>query len=243
MCSVLAGLTAITGVLQYQAQQDQAAAQAARYRAEAENYQNQALAAQQNAQIEGKKQEVIADNYARQEKELRDRRRIIAGQQRAQAGAAGIGQGGSLLDIQSAGDEAYVQDKLTLLSNQRYENYDSRSNQMNYMNQRDSYNVSARNALKDADYAEDIGKAQGLMTILGTATSIIGGLGGSGGGASSSSGNVATSTSSNVGTNTTANWNLGSGYNMTRINSLGDWNKGFNLGNFSKKNYFGYTGR
>lgn len=239
MCSVLAGLTALTGYMQYQAQQDQAAAQAAQYRAQADNYRNEALAAQQNANIEAKRQEVIADNYARQEKELRDRRRIVAAQQRAQAGAAGIGQAGSVLDLMSAGDEAYTQDKLTLLTNQRYANYDSRQNQTNYINRRDSYNVSAENALKDADYAEDIGRQQGLMTILGTAGSIIG-MGFGGGGSSAAGGSVAKSTTSQVGTNTTANWSFNNGYNFTPTNTPGNWSRTFNLGNFGKNNYFTY---
>lgn len=85
MCSVLAGLTALSTVMQVRSQQQQANAQANMYRAQAD-------AAEQNARIENRKQEQIADNYAQQSRQLRSRQRLAEGSQRAETGAAGLGQ-------------------------------------------------------------------------------------------------------------------------------------------------------
>lgn len=224
MCSVLAGLTALGGIMNYQQQQAQADAQAAAYERQAE-------AAEQNARIEGKRQEQIADKYARESDNLRQRQRIIAGQQRAQAGSAGLGMAGSPLDILSAGNEAYNQDKMTLLSNQRNDNYNSRVTQSNYLNQAASYRSAADNTRSAA-------KTAGIATILGTAASIYGMGGFGGGGAGSAGGNVAKSTTAPVGTNTMASWSMGSGYSFTPINS---WGHSLDMGTFNKNNYFGYT--
>ena len=227
MCSVLAGLTALGGIMNYQQQQAQADAQA-------EAYKRQAEAAEQNARIEGKRQEQIADKYARESDNLRQRQRIIAGQQRAQAGSAGLGMAGSVMDILSAGNEAYNQDKMTLLYNQRNDNFNSRVTQSNYLNQAASYRSAAENTLYNA-------KIGGVATILGTAASIYGMGGFGGGGASSAGGNVAKSTTSQVGTNTTASWSMGSGYSFAPTNSLGNWGHSLDMGTFNKNNYFGYT--
>jgi hypothetical protein len=226
MCSVLAGLTALGGIMNYQQQQAQADAQAEAYRRQAE-------AAEQNARIEGKRQEQIADKYARESDNLRQRQRIIAGQQRAQAGSAGLGMAGSVMDILSAGNEAYNQDKMTLLSNQRNDNFNSRVTQSNYLNQAASYRSAAENTLYNA-------KIGGVATILGTAASIYGMGGFGGGGAGSAGGNVAKSTTSQVGTNTTASWSMGSGYSFTPTNTLGTWGRSLDMGNFNRTNYFGY---
>jgi hypothetical protein len=88
-----------------------------------------------------------------------------------------------------------------------------------------------------------VAKAQRIGTILGTAASIYGNIGGGGSsaGSAASTGGAATSTTGKVGTNTTANWSMGSGYSFNPTNTLGQWNKGFNMGNFGQKNYFGYT--
>lgn len=233
MCSVLAGITALSGVMQYKAQQEQADAQAASYRAQAE-------ADIQNAKIENRRMEQDADNYARESEKLRARQRIIEGQQRAQAGSAGLSMAGSALDILSSGYDAYNQDKETLLSNQRNDNFNRRVTEGNYLHRADSNYAAANNV-------ESLAKAQGAATILGTAASIVG-MGFSGGGSGSTSGNTAsasgsgmgggfdvpTSVSSNIG-NTTASWNLGSGYSVSR-----NWGNNANLGYFNKKNYFGY---
>jgi hypothetical protein len=227
MCSILAGLSALftigSGMMQYQAQQEQARAQERAYLVQAENERRQAELAQQNANVEAKKQEIAADNYARQGKELRDRRRLAEGQQRAQTGAAGIAFSGSSLDLLSAGRDAYAEDQITLLNNQRNENYGYRVNQMNYLNDKASFLTAADNAEMDAAYARRVGKQQGLATILGTATSVIGGLAGSFGGGGSSGG---TTKASGSGT--------GGGYSFGSINS----NMGFGTtSNFSGGKY------
>ena len=223
MCTVLAGLTALTGYMQYRGQKDAADAQA-------RNYEAQAQVAEQNARTEGYRQEQIADKYARESENLRNRQRIIAGQQRAQAGAAGLGLAGSSLDILSAGNEAYNQDKATLLSNQRNDNYNSRVTQSNYIAQANSFRSAADNTRR-------VARTQGLATILGTAASIYG-MGPFSSG--SKSYDVPTSTTSKVGTNTTASWTMNGGYSFTPTNQLGQWNKSLNMGNFNNKNYFGY---
>lgn len=218
MCSVIAGITALTtvasGVMTYQAQQSQAEAQAAAYEAQAKNYENQAHAAQASANQEAKKQEIIADNYAREGRELRDRRRLVQGQQRAQTGAAGIQFSGSALDILSAGNNAYAQDQMTLLSNQRNDNWSSRINQTNFLNDKASFEVSSRNAMKSAEYTRDMAKQQGLATILGTATSVAGGLvGNMGGGARAAS-------------SATKNYSFGNYSTDMGYNTIGTFNKG-----------------
>lgn len=223
MCSVVAGLTALGGVMNYQQQQAQASAQARAYGAQAD-------AADQNARIEGRRQEQIADKYARESENLRQRQRIIAGQQRAQAGSAGLGMAGSPLDILSSGMDAYNQDKMTLLSNQRNDSYNSRVAQSNYLNQAESYRSAA-------DNTRSVAKTAGVATILGTAASIYG-MGPFGSGSHSI--DVAKSAASKVGPNTTASWTLGSGYNMTRNKNLGQWGQSFDMGYFNKKNYFGF---
>ena len=223
MCSVLAGLTALSGFMSYQGQQAQADAQAAAYNA-------QAQAAERNARIENRRMEQDADNYARKSEELRQRQRIIEGQQRAQAGSAGLAMAGSPMDILSAGYDAYNQDKMTLLSNQRNDNYNRRVTEGNYLNQAEGYRSAAKNV-------KSLAKIQGAATILGTAASIYGmDLGG----ASKATYNVPTSTTSQVGTNTTASWTLNQGYSFTPTKSLGQWGPSLSLGNFGSNNYFGY---
>lgn len=228
MCSVLAGLTALSGYMQYQSQQEQADAQAKAYEA-------QARADEQNARIENRRMEQDADNYAQKSRELQQRRRITEGQQRAQAGAAGIGMAGSPLDILSSGYDAYTQDQMTLLSNQRNDNYNRRLNETNFLTQAAGHRAAA-------DNVRSVAKTQGMMTILGTAASIYG-MGGFGGGGGSTAGSVAKSTTAPVGTNTTSSWTLQNGYNFMPTNTpLTGWgsSRSLNLGNFGQQNYFGY---
>ncbi len=234
MCSIMAGITGLMGVMQYQAQQEQADAQA-------RALERQAEAEEANARYERRAQEQIADNAARETENLRNRQRIIAGQTRAQAGAAGLSLQGSTLDILSAGYDAYDQDKETLLSNQRNANFDKRVSESNYLNAAAGHRASA-------DNVRDAAKWQGAATILGTAASIYGNIGGGVGGGGGSAGtdsasgsgfssgySVPTSVSGSVAPHTTASWNLGSGYTVNR-----NWGYSLNTGNFGKKNYFGY---
>lgn len=160
MCSVIAGLTALGGYAQYRQQQVAADNQAAAYRAQAE-------ANDQNAKVESRRQEQIADNYAQQASNLRSRQRLAEGRQRAEAGAAGIGFSGNQLDILSSGLTAYNNDQNNLLGNQRNDNYSSRVQQTNYINQANADRTAASNVESQA-------KSAGLSTILGTAASIYG---------------------------------------------------------------------
>ena len=226
MCSVLAGITGIMGVMQYQAQQEQADAQARalEQRAELE---------EANARYERRAQEQIADNAARETENLKHRQRLIAGQTRAQAGAAGLSLSGSPLDILSNGYEAYEQDKETALANQRNANFDKRVSESNFLNAAAGHRASADNVREAA-------KWQGAATILGTAASIYGNIGGGGGSSAGSSFNAPKSVSSSVGTNTTANWTLNSGYTFTPTKTVGSWGNTLNTGNFGRTNYFGY---
>ena len=160
MCGWVAGLTALGGLFQYRQQQAQAGAQASMYRAQAD-------AAAQNARIENRRQEQIADNYAQQQEALRARRRLAAGALRAESGAAGLNFAGSAMDILSSGDDAYRQDAMNLLMNQRNDNYTSRVSESNYVNEANRANAAAANVRRSA-------RLGGLATILGTAASVYG---------------------------------------------------------------------
>ena len=160
MCSIAAGLMGATALFGYRQQVQQAEAQADAYRAQAE-------ADEQNAKIEGRKQEQIADNYANEAKQLRSRQRLAQGAQRAQAGAAGIDFSGSQMDILSSSLDAYKNDQVTLLSNQRNDNYNSRVVQTNYLNDANQKRAAADNVVSSA-------KSQWLPTLLSTAASIAG---------------------------------------------------------------------
>lgn len=160
MCGVLPALAALGGVIQYKQQQDAADAQASAYRA-------QAQAAEQNAKIESRKQEQIADNYAQEASKLKARQRLAEGSQRAAVGSAGLDFSGSQLDILSSGLSAYENDQLNLLSNQRNDNYASRVQQVNFINQ-------ARANRSAADNVESQAKLAGIGTIIGTAASVVG---------------------------------------------------------------------
>lgn len=193
MCSVMAGIGAALSLFQgytsYQSQKEQIQAQAD---SQASMYRAQAAAAEHNAKIEAKKQEQIADQYGEEAKRLRARQRLSEGRVRAGAGAAGIDASGSIMDILSSGQEAYVSDQMTLLGNQRNENYSSRVQQSNYLNEAGSNRAAATNVLNDASRQIS---ALRTSTILGTAASIAAPfIGGSGGGGGNSRGSSAAGT-------------------------------------------------
>ena len=160
MCSLTAGLIGASALFGYQQQVQQADTKAKAMRAQAE-------ADEQNARIEGRKQEQIADNYAKEARDLRNRQRLAQGAQRAQAGAAGLGFGGSQQDILSSSLDAYRQDQATLLTNQRNDNYNSRVVQTNYINDANQKRAAADNVVSQA-------KGQLVPTLLSTAASIAG---------------------------------------------------------------------
>lgn len=163
MCAdpISMGLAAVSGYMQYQQIGAQAKAQQSTYNA-------QAAADEQNAKIEAKKQEQIADNYADQAKQINARMRLTRGTQAASSGASGIDMSkGSGLDILSGTYENYNSDKISLLNNQRTDNYNSRVVQSNYINSANANRTAASNVRSQA-------KAAQFGTILGTATSMYG---------------------------------------------------------------------
>lgn len=223
MCSVLAGLTALSGIVSYAGQQQAARAQADAYREEAK-------VAEANARYKAREQEQAADNAAIEDRRLRTKQRIHAGQVRAAAGAAGLSsEAGSPLDVLNAGWDAYDQDKMISLSNQRNINFNKRVEQSNFENRAAAYNSAADNVMANARLA-------GIGTILGTATAIAG-QGAFDGGSNSSSGSAFTGTpggsiSSPIAGNTTATWTPGLGYDFSKTNLYGK--------TLMPKNYFPY---
>lgn len=160
MCSITAGLMGAAALFGYRQQVEQAENQSKALKAQAEAY-------EQNTRIEGRKQEQLADNYAKEAKDLRNRQRLAQGTQRAEAGAAGIGFSGSQQDLLSSSLKAYGEDQQTLLTNQRNDNYNSRVTQTNYIN-------AANQKRSEADNVVESAKGQLIPTLLSTASSIVG---------------------------------------------------------------------
>lgn len=143
MCSLTLALTGLTTGLQMAGQYQQSRAQAAAYNA-------QAQAAEQNAKIQERQGELIAEQYGQKQRELDNRRRLVRGQQAAAAGASGIAGGvGSALDMYMATNDAWLEDSVNLLEGQRESVYDNYIRVGNYKNQAASYRAQA-SAAKDA---------------------------------------------------------------------------------------------
>ncbi len=216
MCSIAAGLLGASAYFGYRQQVQQAEVQADAYRAQAE-------ADEQNAKIEGRKQEQLADNYANEAKQLRSRQRLAQGAQRAAAGAAGIDFSGSQMDILSSSLDAYKNDQVTLLSNQRNDNYNSRVIQTNYLNNANQKRAAADNVVSSA-------KGQWLPTLLSTAASIAGMPSNS----SAGSGSVS-AVSGNMG-NATNVWSQSAVNKYSNFRSGA--NRGYTLTSNKTKNYW-----
>ena len=151
MCSLALALTGLSTGLSAVGQYQQGKAQAAAYEAQAE-------AAYQNAKIQNKKSELMADQYAQKQRELDDRRRLVTGQQIAAAGASGISSNvGSPLDVYTASMEGWGQDTVNLLTNQRNDTWGSLVAEKNYTNQGNAYMANAKAA-----------KNAGVIGALGT---------------------------------------------------------------------------
>ena len=200
MCSFTAGLIGASALLGYQQQVQQANTQAKAMR------------------IEGRKQEHIADNYAKEARDLRNRQRLAQGAQRAQAGAAGLGFGGSQQDILSSSLDAYRQDQATLLTNQRNDNYNSRVVQTNYINDANQKRAAADNVVSQA-------KGQLVPTLLSTAASIAG----------AQTPTASGSTGGSIG-NATMKWRENTVSGMSNFNA--GKNRGWTITNPNKKNYW-----
>lgn len=170
MCSVAIALTAMTTGLQMAGQYQSSRAEAAAANAQAD-------AAYQNAKIQNRKGEQIAEQYAQQQREADAKRKLVLGQQRAEASASGLSGGvGSSLDMYMATMNAWNEDSQNLLTNQRYAMFDNNTATKNYIAQGDAYRAQA----KAAKQAGNIAMAG---TLLSGAASLYGmkGAGGSSG--------------------------------------------------------------
>ena len=162
MCGVPAMMAAqlAQGIMQYKQVKQESKAKAAMY-------QQQALAAEQNAKISELRQDQMADKYANDQRKLDDRMRLMAGQTAAQAGASNMTLTGSPLDILISSYGTYQDDSNQLLQNQRSDERSELFNQYNYENQAAGYKASAENAKTQ-------GKLAGIATLLSTASSMYG---------------------------------------------------------------------
>ena len=161
MCSLTLALTGLTTGLQMAGQYQQSRAQAAAYEA-------QAQAAYQNAKIQNKKGEIMAEQYAQQQRDLDARRRLVTGQQTAAAGASGISSTvGSPLDVYTASMEGWGQDTVNLLNNQRNDEWSNYVGEVNYRNQGNAAQANAK-------AAKQAGNLAMASTLLGAAASMYG---------------------------------------------------------------------
>lgn len=189
MCSLALALTGLTTGLSVAGQYQQSRAQAAAYEAQAQAAQQQAEAAYQNARIQNKKGEIMAEQYAEKQRDLDNRRKLIAGQQATQAGASGIsGSVGSPLDVYTASMEGWGQDSLNLLNDQRNDQYSNYINEVNLRNQGNAYTAQSSNLKAQASAAKSAGNMAMFGTLLGGAASMYGLKGGGSGGSSAAAG-------------------------------------------------------
>ena len=150
------------------------------YKSQQRAYEAQEAAARQNAAIAARQREQQADAYAQKQSQLNDRMRLVRGQAAAAAGAGGFTADGSINDILDSSYDAYKQDSMNLLSQQRSDSWSQYVNQVNYINQANAYDNAARMARKE-------GHQKIFGTLLGAAATAygqgwIGGSGSSGGG-------------------------------------------------------------
>lgn len=245
MCSLTLALAGVTTGLQMYGQHQQtkaavasanaqaqaAADQAAAARAQAEQQRQQAEASYQNARIQSRKGEQVAEAYNQKQQELNARRRLAIAANNAQMGAAGlVSNVGSGLDILNATNEAWEQDSLNLLANQRNATYDNYVQEVNYRNQGNAQTAQAFNTelnaqqydrlsasyVDQAKQAAKMGQIGMFSTLLSGAASMYGMKGASG--SSSSVGNTnyyggsaAGSSGYLTGNAATAGWNTATG--------------------------------
>lgn len=185
MCSITMALTGLMTGMQMasQHQQTKAAVQTAEAQAEA---------AEQNAKLQNRQGELIAEQYGQKQRELDNRRRLVQGAQRASAGASGIAAGsGSALDMYMATMDAWREDSVNLLENQRETIYDNYIKVGNYNNQASSYRSMA-------DAAKTAGNWGMAGTLLYGAFSMLPGLQGAGGKAAATTGTAQTPTAAST---------------------------------------------
>lgn len=219
MCGVIAGLTAAMTGLQLYGQRQQYKAQEAAYNAQAQAADANAKIMEQNQRINDRKAENIADAYGYQQSKLDDKRRLVRGQIAAAQGAAGLTGVGSGLDILGASNDAYYQDSMNLLQNQRndiysnrLENWNLENQKIGYLNQASAYRSAAANTAQQ-------GRLGMLSTLSGGALSIYG-MKGSGGNKTAPTGGF------QIG-DTRVN-----GYTVTPWNSAGRLDEPLSIGSF-----------
>lgn len=174
MCGVIEGITAAMTGLQMYGQRQQYKAQAAAYNAQAQAAAANAKIMEQNQRINDRKAENIADAYGYQQSKLDDKRRLVRGQIAAAQGAAGLTGVGSGLDLLAASNEAYYQDSMNLLQDQRNDMYDNRIANWNLENQKIGYQNQAKSYRAAAANAVQQGRMGMLSTLAGGAMSIYG---------------------------------------------------------------------
>ena len=152
------------------------------YKSQQRAYEAQEAAARQNAAIAARQREQQADAYAQKQSQLNDRMRLARGQAAAAAGAGGFTADGSINDILDSSYDAYKQDSMNLLSQQRSDSWSQYVNQVNYINQANAYDNAARMARKE-------GHKKLFGTLLGAAATAYGQgwIGGKGSGTGTSS--------------------------------------------------------
>ena len=150
------------------------------YKSQQRAYEAQEAAARQNAAIAARQREQQADAYAQKQSQLNDRMRLVRGQAAAAAGAGGFTSDGSINDILDSSYDAYKQDSMNLLSQQRSDSWSQYVNQVNYINQANAYDNAARQVRKQ-------GHQKIFGTLLGAAATAYGNgwFGGSGSGGGS----------------------------------------------------------
>ncbi|CAJ0600728.1 unnamed protein product, partial [Cylicocyclus nassatus] len=141
------------------------------YVAQRRMYEAQERAVRQNSEIVKKANERVAENYARDQKKLNDRLKLVRGQQAAAAGASGIsGNSGSLLDAASAANDEWRDASFDLLRKQREDTWANFVQAANYdaqANIYDSLEEQNKAARKKAMLGSIIGSA---FSIYGAAT-------------------------------------------------------------------------
>ena len=158
---LMMGLTAARGALDVLGQRSEAKAQAAAY-------ENQARAEAHNAELARRRQEQIAERYAGEQRNVDAKMKLARGQTLAAAGNAGIeATSGTVQDVLAGNREAYRQESMELLAEQRNDNYTERLKEYDAREREQASRTAAGNVKRAAK-----GKMWG--TILSTADSMWG---------------------------------------------------------------------
>ncbi len=170
MCTWQAGLVGLGGWLNLSAERRQAnAARVAEDRALMHQQQEYEL----NAAIKAKQAEQKAEAFAREQKLLNDRYKMMKGANAASAGASGIsGATGSAFDLAEASEEQFKQASRDLLYNQRndmfglsMEEYNLRKSAENVQGARDYQKRAYRRSMKYGNIRSMLGLAKSVYNV------------------------------------------------------------------------------